>query len=215
MSPTLLNGPAIRPKSGNVKRLVMLMHGVGSNGDDLLSLAPMFVEHLPDTFFFSPNAPFAFDMAPFGHQWFSLADRNTKRMLEGAQAAAPIVDATLDKLKEDFGIADADIALLGFSQGTMTALYAGLRRTQPLAGIVGFSGALIGGETLAANATPVCLIHGEQDEVVPYAAMPAAKEGLERAGIAVETHARPGLPHSIDMEGIEIATAFLKRCFKL
>lgn len=215
MSPTLLNGPALPPKSGQVKRIVMLMHGVGSNGDDLISLAPILAEELPDTLFFSPNAPFPFDMAPFGYQWFSLADRNPAAMQAGVEIAEPIVQHTLDELMKNYQLSPSQVALLGFSQGTMTALYAGLRRTEPLAGIVGFSGALIGAETLVENQTPVCLIHGEQDEVVPYAAMAAAEIGLRKAGIAVQAHARPGLPHSIDMEGIEIAQRFLRQCFGL
>lgn len=218
MSSPQLVGPVLQPQSGVVKRAVMLLHGVGSNGDDLISLAPILAEYLPDTLFFSPNAPFAFDMAPFGHQWFSLIDRSPSSMLSGAKAAAPAVNAGIDKLRDDYGLKDGDVALLGFSQGTMMSLYAGLRRSAPLAAIVGFSGALIGAESLAeevAHKTPVCLIHGEWDEVVPFAAMAHAQAALVHAGLLVEAHARPGLPHSIDMEGIEIATQFLRRHFKL
>lgn len=210
-----LTGPELAPESGTVKHVVILLHGVGSNGDDLISLAPMIDQALPDTQFLSPNAPFPFDQAPFGHQWFSLRSRMPHDMLAGAEQAAPLLNTYIEGAKLRFGVDDRDIALVGFSQGTMMALYAGLRRAQPLAAIVGFSGALIGAETLPSSATPVCLIHGEQDEVVPYAALAHAKLAMEGKGIAVESHARPMLGHSIDGEGLDAAVAFLRKTFSI
>ena len=208
-----LTGPEIAPASGTVKHVVIFLHGVGSNGDDLIELGHMVKGALPDTQFLSPNGAQPFDQAPFGYQWFSLRDRSMPAMQAGVQQAMPAVHAYIDGVKARFGIEDKDIALVGFSQGTMTALYAGLRRAEPLAAIVGFSGAMLGGEELTKNATPVCLIHGELDEVVPFAALAHAKGHLEEAGIAIETHARPHLGHSIDGEGLEAAQAFLCKSF--
>lgn len=215
MSSPSLTGPEIAPHSGNVKHVVIFLHGVGSNGDDLISLAPLMMDRLPDTQFLSPNGAQAFDQAPFGYQWFSLRERSPEKMLAGVKEVAPAVHAYIDEVKARFGVEDNQIALVGFSQGTMTALYVGLRREKPLAAIVGFSGAMLGGEELTAHDTPVCLIHGEWDEVVPYAALAHAKQHLDKAGIAVETHARPNLGHSIDMEGIAAGVAFLRKAFTL
>ncbi len=215
MSPTLLNGPEISSASDITKRLVIFLHGLGSNGDDLISLAELM--NVPDTHFISPNAPFAFDMAPFGYQWFSLTQMNFALMLEGAQIAAPILNHFIDHQRDRFNLTDADIALVGFSQGTMMSLYTGLRRPAPLAGVVGYSGALLGTE-LSAEITakpPVCLIHGMADMVVPFAAMGMADATLRAQNISVESHARPGLGHGIDEQGIDFANAFLKKCFKI
>ncbi|PZP86596.1 MAG: phospholipase [Azospirillum brasilense] len=213
MTKSVLTGPELAPQSGTVKHVVILLHGVGSNGDDLIGLAPMLAPALPDTQFLSPNGAQPFDQAPFGYQWFSLRDRSHSAMLAGVQAVAPTVDAYIDEVKARFGVDDANIALVGFSQGTMTSLYVGLRRAQPLAGIVGFSGALIDAANTPASVTPVCLIHGEWDEVVPYAAMVQAREALSQKGIRVEAHARPNLGHSIDGEGLEAAVDFLRARF--
>lgn len=215
MSPTSLTGPELLPQSGIVKRVVILLHGVGSNGDDLISLAPMLQDALPDTAFLSPNAPFPFDMAPFGYQWFSLMERSTASMLAGAETAAPHLNAYIDEVRERFKLTDRDIALFGFSQGTMMSLYAGLRRAEPLAGIVGFSGALVGAETVPAGRTPVCLIHGEWDDVVPFGALAMAEAALRAKKISVETHARPNLGHSIDPEGLDAALQFLQTQFMI
>ncbi len=217
MHPTL-HGPEATPKSGKVKRLVIFLHGVGADGNDLISLSDMMTEALPDTQFLSPDAPFRFDMAPFGYQWFSLMDRSPATMLEGVKIAAPILNAYIDAQRARFQVQDKDIALVGFSQGTMTGLYASLRREKPLAGIVGFSGALLGHELLQEEVTaklPICLVHGEEDDVVPFTALAHAEKNLTFHGFDVSAHARPMLGHGIDPEGLTIATQFLKRCFHL
>lgn len=213
-----LSGPETAPKSGTVKRLVIFLHGVGADGNDLISLAPMIAPALPDTHFISPNAPLKFDMAPFGYQWFSLMDRSPAKLLAGVRTAAPLLNQFIDTQRDRFKLSDGDIALVGFSQGTMTALYAALRRDKPLAGVMGFSGALIGAELLkeeARTTLPICLVHGEEDEVVPFGALGHAEKHLKLHGLDVTAHARPMLGHGIDPEGLEIATAFLRKCFRL
>lgn len=216
-----LTGPVIEPKSGSIKRIVVMLHGVGSNGDDLACLAPVLAEALPDTLFFSPNGIQPYDMAPpefQGYQWFSLSNRSPHLLLQGASEAASIVNPALDELLSQYNLTNKDLALLGFSQGTMTSLYCALHRSENIAGVVGFSGALIGADVHPHHYTskpPICLIHGEEDMVVPFSAMTHAYNTLTSASVSVETHARPLLAHTIDMEGIDIAKAFLRRIFGL
>lgn len=206
--------PELPAKSGITKHLVIFLHGVGADGHDLLSLSELL--DLPDTHFISPHAPQPFDMAPFGHQWFSLLERSAASMLAGAQSAAPWLNHFIDTQMARFNLTPADVALVGFSQGTMMALYAGLRCPQPLAGIVGFSGMLIAPELLEAeiqSRPPVCLIHGQEDAVVPFGALAQAEDALRAAHVPVETHARRGLGHGIDEKSIAVAGDFLLHCF--
>jgi len=214
---TLLSGPRMPPRAGGPPRqLVVLLHGVGANGDDLISLAPALAAALPGAAFVAPNAPEPCDMAPFSYQWFSLRDRQPDALLLGIQAAAPLVDAFLDAELERHRLADHQLALLGFSQGTMTALHVAPRRPRALAGVLGYSGALIGGNRLAQEAIsrpPVLLVHGDADEVVPLPAMYAAVTGLQAAGIPVQWSLRRGLPHGIDPDGIAHGAAFLAAAF--
>ena len=94
----------------------------------------------------------------------------------------------------------------------MLSLYAAPRRAKPPAAVLGFSGALIGAAELAGRARsrpPVMLVHGDADDVVPVEAMFLAVEGLASAGIPVRWLVRPGLPHSIDPEGISAGGRFL------
>jgi phospholipase/carboxylesterase len=210
-----LTGPRLAPASGRApKALIVLLHGVGADGQDLIGLAPYWAPHLPEAEFLAPDGPEPCDMAPFGRQWFSLQDRTPAVMEAGLQATAPILNAFLDRALAERGLTDSDLALVGFSQGTMTALYTALRRPRPCAALVGYSGALLAAGSLARHIRsrpPVLLVHGEDDPVVPFAAMAAAETALQDAGVMVETLARPGLGHSIDPEGLGAGLALLQR----
>jgi len=215
---TPLEGPEHLPSSGAPKKIVLLLHGLGADGDDLIALAPYLAPALPGTAFLSPHAPFPCDMAPFGRQWFSLQDRDPPALLAGVQAAWPILDAYIDAALARFGLEEGDMALLGFSQGTMMSLYTAPRRARALAGVLGYSGALVGGERLSAEARskpPVLLVHGDEDPIVPIDASRLAKTALEAAGFEAELHIRPGLPHSIDEQGIILGTHFLRKVLAL
>jgi phospholipase/carboxylesterase len=207
----------IKPNNGAVTSAVILLHGLGSDGANMIDLGTAMHKNLPETVFISPNAPFRFDMAPpgfdIGFQWFSLTEWSPKSMLEGANKAAPLLNKFIDEVLAEFKLPPEKLALVGFSQGTMMALHVALRRPKALAGVVGFSGALIAPElvkTEVKSKPDICLIHGHLDMVVPYGAMQMAKETLTDAGINTETHTRPFLDHSIDMDGIAVAEKFLR-----
>lgn len=215
-----LNGPMLPQAEGErPKRLVILAHGLGTNGEDLIGLAPHYQRVLPDAIFISPNAPFDFDATPPGagaFQWFSLRDHSHEERLRGVRAAGPILDRFIDELLAAFDLDESRMALVGFSQGTMMSLWVGLRRARPPAGILGYSGMLIGGdllETEMKGKPPVRLIHGEEDAVLPHAFLTEAHEGLKRLGVPVEAFSRRGLGHGIDEEGIRLGQEFLKRIF--
>jgi phospholipase/carboxylesterase len=213
---TRLSGPRVAPQSGVAKQLVVLLHGVGADGDDLIGLAPALARFLPHAEFVAPNGPEPCDMAPFGYQWFSLQDRRPEALLRGVQAAAPLIDAFLDDELARHGLDGRQLALVGFSQGTMMSLYVAPRRLAPLAAVLGFSGALLGAAALKVEAVsrpPIFLIHGDADEIVPVGSLAAAVAGLQAADIPVRFEIRPGLPHAIDPEGIAHGGAFLAAAF--
>ncbi len=202
--------------AGETESLVILLHGLGSNGQDLISLAPIWAQELPKTTFISPDAPFACDMVPPGYpnsyQWFSLQDRDPGKILKGVEMAFPILEGFIASSLEKHAVDPSKLVLCGFSQGTMMSLYAAPRLKYKIAGVLGYSGALVGGSGLSGGAQkpPVHLIHGEADDVVPVAAWHDAKKTLEEAGFAVSGHTTPGLPHGIDQDGVESGAKFLK-----
>jgi phospholipase/carboxylesterase len=132
------------------------------------------------------------------------------------QRAAPGLNAFLDDELARLGLTEKNLALVGFSQGAMLALHVGPRRKSPVAGIIGYSGYLVGTDHLAetANRPPILLVHGEEDMTVPVLALHAAAPALGAAGFDVEWHVRPGLGHGIDMDGLRLGADFLSRVLK-
>ncbi len=215
-----LSGPRFGPaKGGRPRQLVVLLHGWGADGNDLIGLAPALAPALPEAEFLSPDGPFDCD-AGFGRQWFSLGDRSPQGdmsepvMTARLAAVAPMIDAFIDAALKERDLAADKLALVGFSQGTMAALYVGLRREGGPAGVLGYSGHLVAGAALAeeARAKPeILLVHGEMDEILPVAATRYAEQMLKKHGLKVSAIYRPGLGHGIDEEGLRQGAAFLKR----
>ena len=208
-----LTGPRHAPSSGQTKSLVILLHGYGADGNDLIGLAEPLSQYMPDTAFRAPNAPDRCSVNPMGYQWFPIPhmDGCTEE-----QARASLVTSA-EKLN---GFLDAKLAemasertvLVGFSQGTMMSLHVTPRREAPVAGVVGFSGRLLVPERLEAEAVsrpPMLLIHGDQDPMVPHGSMAEAAAALRAAGFAVATHTSEGVGHSIAPDGLGLALGFI------
>lgn len=214
---SLLDGPRLPPASGRpARKLVVFLHGYGANGDDLIDIGRHWARALPDAAFASPHAPQPCPGAPMGRQWFHLTMRDPSEFWRGVSDARPALSDFLDAELARLRLTDADLALVGFSQGTMMALDAAPRRENRIAGVVGYSGRLAGPEHLAAEARqkpPVLLIHGDCDEVIPVQALHATANALGAAGFSAEWHVRPGLGHGIDPEGLLLGAQFLHRVF--
>lgn len=213
---SILNGPRAAARSGETKSLVIFLHGYGADGADLFGLAEVLAPHLPDTAFRSPDAPEPCGMNPMGRQWFPISwidGTPESEMRARAAEAARTLDAYLDEAMEEEGVTAAETVLVGFSQGTMMSLTVGLRRKAQLAGIVGFSGRLVtdGDAGPVVSHPPVLLIHGDQDEVIPVAALDEARAGLAEAGVPVSWHVSRGMGHGIAPDGLRLALEFIAR----
>jgi phospholipase/carboxylesterase len=211
----LIDGPRVPPVSGGApKQIVILLHGYGSNGADLIGLVPYWRSALPEALFVSPNAPERCPGAPGGFQWWGLSGPGSESRAAGARRAAPILNAFIDAELTKAGLGEDKLALVGFSQGTMMALEVGPRREPALAGIVGYSGMLADDAALAGEVRsrpPILLVHGDADPMIPIAAFYQARDALIRSGFAVASHVSPGLGHSIDAAGLTLGEQFLAR----
>jgi len=206
-----LDGPRLEPRGTAPTSLVVLLHGYGANGDDLIALGDGWRRWLPEAVFVAPNAPEAIPGMYGGLQWFPLTLRDPSEYWRGVVSAQPAVDRFLDEQLARYRLSADRLVLVGFSQGTMMALHVGLRRTVAPAGIVGYSGLLAGPEHLPEITArpPILLIHGEADDLIPVAALHAAREQLAKSDLLLEWHMRPGVGHGIDPEGQTMAGHFI------
>ncbi|MFN4354239.1 alpha/beta hydrolase [Parvibaculum sp.] len=211
-----LTGPMVAAASGKAKQLVILCHGYGSDGNDLIALAPFWQALLPDADFIAPNAPERCDGSPMGYQWFPITRLDPSEIAAGVSGASTVLEAFISGQLAARGLDASQLALVGFSQGTMMALHVGLRMGMPPACIVGFSGALAMPERLPQDIRcrpPVLLVHGEVDDMLPVTRMYMAVRALGAAEVPVEWHVSPGLGHSIDQTGLELGGRFISDAF--
>ena len=212
-----LSGPVFEPASKQpASSIVLLLHGYGANGEDLIGLAPPLSQALPDTVFLSPNAPFPCEGNPIGgFQWFDVWQNEGKDRIKAVRHAAEIVKAYITAELEKRDLDLSRMVFLGFSQGTMLSLHLGLRLENPCGGIVGYSGRLEASELLEKeirSRPPVMLIHGEEDPLLPVEMMDAAETELRANHVDISSVRRPGLGHGIDPEGLKLGAAFIRRC---
>ncbi|MCW8306398.1 alpha/beta hydrolase [Acidiphilium sp. PA] len=212
----VLDGPRWGPAAGAAKQLIVLCHGVGADGNDLIDLAPYWAKAAPEAAFVSPHAPEPFAMAPHGRQWFDIGDRDPARLAAGVRRARVAVDAFLDAELSRLGLPPDAYALMGFSQGAMTVLFTGLRRAVPPRAILAFSGALIDPDSLAHDLTgrpPVLLVHGIEDQVVPVSRSRDAEAVLRANDVPVQALYVPRLAHGIEDSGLSAGALALQKGF--
>lgn len=217
---TKLSGPMLAPANGQAPdAAVVLLHGYGSDGKDLIGLAPYWQQALPGALFVSPDAPQALGMG--GYQWFPIdwtGDRLASRQT-GVTAARPVLVDFLNDLWSQTGLIPARTVLAGFSQGAMMALHVGtaLPTDQTLMGVIGFSGAFLPPEGFSGPGLakpPICLIHGDMDDVVDPNHSADANSLLTNSGFAVDYHVSRGTGHGIAPDGLDFATQFIERVAK-
>jgi phospholipase/carboxylesterase len=218
-----INGPRIEPKSGAAKHLVVLLHGYGADGQDLIEIGRQWRALLPDAAFVAPHAPEPCAMSPMGRQWFPLTMRDPDERWRGVVKARPTIDSFLDAELARLGLDESRLVLVGFSQGTMMALHVGLRRARAPAAILGYSGVLIGPEHLdeatardpRGSPPPVLLVHGDQDAMIPLEALFDSSEALAKANIPCQWHLSIGVGHGIDNGGLRHGGLFIAKAFGL
>jgi len=203
-------------RSGKASSLVILVHGYGADGADLLGLADPLGEHMPDTVFVAPNAPNRCSNNPMGYEWFPipwLDGSSEEAAAQGMARSVEDLNAFIDETIAAEGVDDAHTILLGFSQGTMMNLHIAPRRPRPVAGVVGFSGKLLAPEQLKSEVVsrpPVLLVHGDQDDMVPPASLAEAARALDDAGFEVYAHVSKGTGHGIAPDGLGVALHFMR-----
>ncbi|WP_394001849.1 alpha/beta hydrolase [Luteimonas sp. WGS1318] len=191
---------------------VIWLHGLGADGHDFVPLVPELVRPgWPAIRFLFPHAPVRAVTINNGTRmraWYDIVDFDLANRADetGVLESVAQVDALIAR-EGARGIPASRVILAGFSQGGAVTLAAGLRRREPLAGLVGLStylpaahgaeAALVDG----ANRQPVFMAHGTQDPVVPSFAGQQSAALLRQFGFDVQWTAYP-MPHSVCAEEV-------------
>ena len=206
-------------KSGDTyKNAVIFLHGYGANSNDLIGIANLWIESLPNTIFLSPNAPFECDFSPNAYQWFELTSISPDSIGDGLKKAGPYLNGYIDHVSNTFKVKEKNIFFVGFSQGTMMALYHLCKRENRCAGLLGYSGLLFENENFKSEIKskfPIKLYHGKKDELINYQNSIEASKKLKKFGFDIDYSLSDDLGHGIDDKGIQLGLNFIKKTFNV
>ena len=210
-----LNSIVLEPISKEKpKNAIILCHGYGGDGKDISLLANYWKNYLTDTIFICPNAPEKCAVSPTGFQWFDLMDQTEDQILTKSLVAEIKLNKLIDEVKQKNNLNSNQIALAGFSQGSMICLQTGIKRKDQVNSIIGYSGKIINTNHLEKNINSrpkIILMHGEKDEVVPVSFLLEAKELFIKNQYKIETKIFKNCDHRIPSEGSSIGLEFIKK----
>ena len=215
MTSYILDVTSISPLSKNKPRqVIVLCHGYGGDGKDISALAINWQRFLPDAIFLCPNAPEICSVNPQGYQWFDLASEEEEVILEKSLVAEKKLSIFLDQVFENFQLGPSNLALVGFSQGTMMGIQVGIKKKNKINCLIGYSGKIINQKHLSDNINSkpkIFLMHGANDTIVPPTHLLEAKEFLNNYGLKIKTKLFNNCEHRISVEGVSLGLGFLTK----
>ena len=169
--------------------LLLLLHGYGSNEEDLFSFAP----ELPDEYYVvSARAPY--NLQPYGHAWYAInfdADENKFSDNDQARESRDLIARLINELVSDLPIDFQDVTLIGFSQGTILSYAVALSYPEKIKNVIALSGYLnpdllvSGYEKKDFSHLKMFASHGTVDQVIPVEWARKAPDVLKSLGIDV------------------------------
>ena len=215
MTNYILDSTTIEPLSKEKpKQAIILCHGYGGDGKDISTLAINWQRFLPDGIFLCPNAPEVCSLNSKGFQWFDLTIEKEEIILEKSLIAEKKLSLFLDQVLDNFQLEPKDLALVGFSQGSMISIQVGLKNKKQINCIIGYSGKVINQKHLSEhiNTKPkIFLMHGDNDTIVPPTHLLEAKEYFSNCGIKIKTKLFKNCEHRIPVEGSSLGLEFLRK----
>lgn len=204
------NFPVKLPDDGSPEYLMILLHGYGASGHDLIGLSDIFDQIIPQTVYLSPHAPTPTGMG--GYQWFPIRDLSNRELETGTISIAPYVHDFIDQALAYYKIKPENLIISGFSQGSMISMHVAMEREIAPAAVMAYSGALTavdGIEKRIKSKPPILICHGGDDPVVLPSYTTKATDILSGLGFNVESYIFPGYLHTIPPEALRASLKFL------
>lgn len=211
----VLDPPVIPPGAP----VIITLHGLGANADDLVPFCEQL--KLPHCRFVLPDAPLHLPGYPEGaYAWYDFQAQNRKEIERSRDYLFKVLDRFSDdpNLRPSPGSEKSSrpVVLMGFSQGGVMSLEAGLNYKGKVAAIVSMSGYMPDPWATLTKAeapfeTPILLIHGTEDEVVPIEGSRRAAESLRQTGYHSVSVKEFLMGHTITMESMSEVSKFLRQ----
>ena len=197
-------------KADAPRRLAVLLHGWGADGNDLIDLGAPLQQMMPDLALWCPHAPTPCSANPMGRQWFELNNLIDNNSAQERSVMATEIEMAMHALATQIGLSPDKLVLGGFSQGGMMSLQIATTSHAAAAGYASLSGALLTAELQRpVNPIPVFLAHGSADGVVPLSASQQAEALLTQSGYDAHLMTREGLGHGIDGDILQALGSFI------
>ncbi|USP42248.1 dienelactone hydrolase family protein [Acinetobacter sp. XS-4] len=191
---------------------VILLHGVGSNGEDLEAVGEFLKANHSNLNFVTPNAPFSFMNSKEAYQWFNIAGVNEENRFSRIKEARAHFDQKIQEIITQNQLENHldKVVFLGFSQGAIMALDAVVSGRWPIAGLISIAGRLASPINNEINHnTKILLIHGESDTVIPPSESQSAYQQMHAANLNVELNILPATGHTISHSALQLSLDFL------
>ena len=219
----LLTGPFVQmDKSERIENIVVMLHGYGSNGNDLIQIAHQWKDNFPKVFFSAPNAPFKFTGFHQGFMWFDVypegipidkaSKKHQEKVMKDFNKSCDLIKQHIYNLSKEHNVSLSKLFLLGFSQGSMMSIEVGTILNKSIAGIISLSGRIYSKDFYqrSRKKCPILVVHGDNDNIIPPSRFHETCEILEKSGYNVEKYLMKNMGHSINNDVNEISKSFIK-----
>ena len=215
MTKYIFNVTSFSPLSENEpKQMIILCHGYGGDGKDISALALNWRRFLPDAVFLCPNAPEVCKVNPLGYQWFDMTIESEETILEKSLIAEKKLNTFLDQVLDNFQLDIKNLALVGFSQGSMMIIQTALKKKEQINCLVCYSGKIINKQHLSDNIVSrprIFLMHGDRDTIVSPSHLLESKEFLVQRNLKIRTKLFKNCEHKISVEASSLGLEFLRK----
>ena len=195
-------------------QIIILCHGYGGDGQDISVLANSWRRFLPDAIFLCPNAPEVCTVNPLGYQWFDMTIESEETILEKSLIAEKKLNTFLDQVLDNFQLGTKNLALVGFSQGSMMIIQTALKKKEQINCLVAYSGKIINKQHLSENIVSrpkIFLMHGDKDTIISPSHLLESKEFLVQQSLKIKTKLFKNCEHKISVKGSSLGLEFLRK----
>tara|TARA_Y100000590_G_scaffold62093_1_gene66373 strand:- start:12 stop:689 length:678 start_codon:yes stop_codon:yes gene_type:complete len=217
-----LDGPSIINNiNKKINKIVIMLHGYGSNGNDLIQIAKIIENSLDKTSFFAPDAPYKsknfngymwFEVYPNGIPFSDATDEQKSQIMKDFHNSCALIKNFIYKVSKKYNVELNRIFLLGFSQGSMMSLEVGTSLKESIGGIISLSGRIWGKNfnNIIRKKCPILIVHGSQDQIIKPFRYEETYDILNKSNFKIEKKLINNMGHNINDEVINILTNFIK-----